>query len=482
MNYHSISLNDNKYPYYYSLVKYNNEYEKYLKEIKERNPIMAKYIEECAMDPNAIFQSYMIFKNNICVGGIIINPTNPSLKATLDIFEDKFDNKDLISDLINQLVASLKLYFYDKYYLAIQINNTLFSSKIKGIVDIYYINYGNAQNITFYNEQREIIPPLIEEINKTETKLNEWHQSWWHDYGLKNHSCFSDEHDKDLIDALTNGTISLSELFYKVHQLRFGDVQSNNAVRTFTFNDDGNIKFTKHSKSRHGISYEFDYNIKRGKTGFDFKTLPFSNFNLKINETASSTNIKTSNSNIFIDKLQGLTRHTIPINDKLSIVVEIHRNLFNDIERCYIDIRTHKTNGKINGIYALRYRNDYDDIEDLRLEYITRKGYKHDLTYELTTNDMSKVFYSNNEDKMTTMLEIAIPIIIIHLHEKKNLNISLDNLNLTNIINNTQKEVIDFLKQIKGEIPLPTLEEYLNNFIASYDRKEENGISRTLHK
>lgn len=57
--------------------------------------------------------------------------------------------------------------------------------------------------------------------------------------------------------------------------------------------------------------------------------------------------------------------------DKSSIYAEVRLNDNDDIDKCYIDFRTHRNNGKINGMYLIRINNK---DKNFSFSYRTRKG------------------------------------------------------------------------------------------------------------
>lgn len=494
MKYRSISLNGNR-SYTYSLVKYTKEYKSYLEELRKMNKILADYIETNPKIYSELseHQSYMIFRDGYkCVGAINIETSSDekNLKVEIQFDENSFDSQEEMLEVIEQIVESLKLYFFDKENVEIKLNNGIDLSKINSTK---YQKKFYDENLTTYscsNSQNNVLfARLIDEITGAEKNLTEWGQSWWQELQIANYgSDLQYSFDKKLLEEIDNGTITLQELFYKVETVLWANINSINATRTISFSRNGQVEFSKVPHRKNGINYEFKYNVLFN--GFNLKINDFfRNGNLEIDENSHFTNIKYRALNILQIKENKRKRITFktPIVDSSSISVELWTNEKDEIEKCYIDFRTHKGNGKINGIYALRLFA-HNDMFSLR--FISRKGGRY--------SDFSQVLACDDEELYSTILngqltmEIidklikrVIPIINRKVTKSNNHSgnkkyIAKSNDKIIQSLLYAESQVFNFIKQIEGEIPLPYLQENLRIFIAQNDKNRKRNRPKAL--
>ena len=183
------------------------------------------------------------------------------------------------------------------------------------------------------------------------------------------------------------------------------------------------------------------------------------------------THLKKDNSKII--------NYTTPIIDNSSISIDMKLNSQDEIERCYIDFRTHKSNGKINGLYILRI-TPQKQHDKLKLKFISRKGNKQE-----DLKEEKELLSTTIEESLTLeLIDELIRKIILIINNKarsyKKQSISLENENIIQNINNSQIQAINFIKQIKGEIPLPHLEEILEKFIDDNSKNKNDNKKKIL--
>lgn len=513
MKYRSISLNGTKL-YQYSLVKLdktdNNPLEElrtkhYLTELRKINKRLADYVENGPKIYSELseHQSYMIFcGNNKCVGAINIEPSTDekNLEIELQFDEKHFKSQEEMLEVLEQVVESLKLYFYDKENIEIKLNHNIDLSKID---PFKYQKKVYDENLTTYmcsNEQNNIlIPRLINEITETEKCLNDWRLYWNQTLELVSYYDIHSDFDRELIKEIDNGTITLAELFYKVQSMALTNITSINSYRNIDFSRDGQVVFSKKSRRYDGINYDFNYNVLFNDfhfNGFRYKIRNDSKENIEIEENEQFTNMKFVDINSRIleimhtkeNKRKKIT-YTSPVVDNSSILVELWSNEQDEIERCYIDFRTHKKNGKVNGVHALRLFAQHNIFS---LNYISRNGDKCSDFLQVLANDEEELHSAIIEGKITMeiideLVKKIIPIINRKITERnsnetnKKYIAEANDVIIPNILE-LKNQAINFIKQIKGEIPLPHLQEIIEKFIEANDINKKDDNQKTLKK
>lgn len=499
MKYRSISLNGNKDDYY-SLVKYKDEYKDFLVELKKMNKKLAYVVEHAPkiFSESSDHQSYMIFRNGNfegeyqCVGaiGIETSTDEKNLEVGVELNEKYFRSKSKMVELIEQLVDSLKLFFYDKENIEINLINDIDLSKINALE--FSKKVYDEKLTTYICENKinnELIPKLTEEITRAKNNLSNCSQGWWEDE--KNY-VFSDidaNIDKELINEINGGFISYPEMFSKVEKIYWKKINSLRSTRKISFYRDGNIKLIKYSKNNNkGIYYEFAYNILGNS--FNLKSQKYGGENvetLDIDENPYYTNIKTDKLNILEPKDGNKKRITFisPIVDNSSISLELWVDKQNEIKGCYIDFRTHRNNNKkINGLYALRIEPEQDHFK-FSIRFISRKGNAYgDFSCDLLKTE-EELFSTIIDGKFTIelineLIRKVIPIINIKAKKYKKPSIPTENITVIPNFLNTFINTIDFLSQIKGEIPLPHLQNILNEFVIKNSENKKDIKKRIL--
>ena len=127
--------------------------------------------------------------------------------------------------------------------------------------------------------------------------------------------------------------------------------------------------------------------------------------NLEIYDSINFTSFKTANYDMTIDKRTGQKEIVVfsPIYEKSSIKIVIKINEQNIMEKCFIDFRTHKGNGKINGQYILRMVvNSYNKQNNkFLIKFINHRG-KGNLYFSSEALEYEKEMLSTiNNEKLT---------------------------------------------------------------------------------
>ena len=142
MEYRSIMFTKNeKWPL--ALIKYTEEYRKYLDQIKRYNRDLADSIERCPKIYSELseHQSYMIFLGeDYCIGGINITTSCDEKNIELEIhFNEKYIClQDEINEITEHIVDNIAYNFPNKEELEIRLlNNVDLSSNHKYIKKVY---------------------------------------------------------------------------------------------------------------------------------------------------------------------------------------------------------------------------------------------------------------------------------------------------------------------------------------------------------
>lgn len=472
MKYKSISLNGTD-KHQYSLVKYEDKYKSILDSMEGIDDYLIDSVIACPVlySVNSDHQAYMLVKDDdIGVGATYIGTSTDEkdLEVKLQLDESKFTNETEMYMLINQLVDSLGLYCYERKNIYIKLMNKIDLSKYNGLK---YNREYLLPNISTYvcsnNKYNTLIPLLLKEIKSCEDTLVSWKQTWRQSLehvGLSDLHCLYDE---DYLDENgypeKYGDVPIDEMFNKVDAIFWTDINSNTARSEVTFNVNGDVKFSRRPKKK-GVSYEFEYNVV--EDGFVFK-----NSDVSISDNSFETKIETRNGEVIKSKKKGTKKITYKsgIVDKSSIYSEIRLDDNDDIDKCYIDFRTHRNNGKINGMYLIRINNR---DKSFSFSYRTRKG---DIC-----KYMDNIYYEDERLSMATLKNrIEFFRDAINRCYRNGRGAISSNIDITDL-SNTEKDVVNFMKQIKGEIPLPYLQEQIDKFILEYSKSKNDDKVKKL--
>ena len=456
MKYKSISLNGTD-KYQYSLVKYEEKYNDIIKQLKTINVDLLNSVLQCPKiySEESEHQAYMIVKgDDIGVGATYIGTScdEKDLEVTLQLDESEFSNETEMYMLVNQLVDSLGLYCYERENIYINLINKIDLSKYNALKYKREYHYMSMDTYCCNNKMyNEIIPLILKEIKSCENTLVSWKQTWWQKLqhtSLDNlHYLFDDEY-------LVDRDIPMDEMFNKVDTVIWSNINSSTSEREITFNVDGYVSFSKRSKNPNGNSYKFSYNVLR--EGFKLKSGEFSFFNSK-----NDVEVRNSNLEISKDKEEDKVsiKYISPVVNNCSLFVQalIRDNL---VEKCYVDYRVHKTNGKIKRMYLLR-----EKAGDYVVNYRTKKG-------DVSKIYAGSIFDGKNIESVDSLMNKTIDA-VSYIDEN-----AFSYTTISDLINSV--DIIDMLKNIKGEIPLPYLQEQIENFISLYGYSKDNDKVKKL--
>ena len=456
MKYKSISLNGTD-KYQYSLVKYEEKYNDIIKQLKTINVDLLNSVLQCPKiySEDSEHQAYMIVKgDDIGVGATYIGTScdEKDLEVTLQLDESEFASETEMYMLVNQLVDSLGLYCYERENIYINLINKIDLSNYNGVKYKREYHYMSMDTYCCSNKKyNEIIPVLLKEIKTCEDTLVSLKQTWWQKLqhtSLGNlHYLFDDEY-------LVDRDIPIDEMFNKVDTVTWSNINSKTSEREITFDVDGDVSFSKRSKNPNGSSYSFDYNVLR--EGFKLRSGEFSLLNSK-----NDVEVRNSNLEISKDKEEDKVsiKYISPVVNNCSLFVQalIKDNL---VEKCYVDYRVHKTNGKIKRMYLLREKEG-----DYTVNYRTKKG-------DVSRIYSGSIFEGKDIESVDSLMNKTTDV-VSYIDEN-----AFPYTTLSYLINSV--DVIDMLKNIKGEIPLPYLQEQIENFISLYGYSKDNGKVKKL--
>lgn len=366
------------------------------------------------------------------------------------------------------------------------------------------------------------VEKVLEEMKKVEEFVTTWRAFWWEQcsnaYSEKlSHNemyvSLSDLENKyqahySLLDVCNPG-LRIGEPLRKAvledeegnkYECEFGridwtNMNSNKSERSFSFKNNGDISFSKEDKKKQTIqhprhiSYTANYNVLsnnftidmeldgliqdwRGKyeKKCDYITISFNENFLteKVNDIEIIHDLNTDMKSVKIVKEYDKRNR----KNNVSIGFEVILNSDDTLEKGAATINTHKRNGKINGTY----RFDVSRKKGIRANFYSRKGVKIDLTENpslLGTANHLLLAESSSKDSSDIIIsdftDSSQKAIVKNLDQKEIIFDSSD-FNMEKV-KQTEINVIEILKNIKGEIPLTGLVERVNYCLNLVDKK-----------
>lgn len=497
MRYRSISLNSyNGKDSNYSLIKYEDKYKKYLNELKDLDSNLYNCVKECPSlySEESDHQAYMIFKSNKqCVGAIYIGTSTDEkdLEIEVEFNEKYFNDKQDVLETFENLLDSLKLFFWDKGNIEIYLHNNINLAKINKYQYVRKV-YGK-DHITYVckNEKKELIPKLLTEICYINLPCGNDATRYSNAYVNKDIDGII---DRKILNEINNGSIPFDELFNKVKQVKYIDILNYlNAtkMRIAKISRDGHINIEMQNNKLNMTEYTFDYNVLYNSFKFnrvfpkssDDKRYTKGYFDVGIEDNSIYSNVRYGDINVIDLKESGKRKitYTSPVLNNSSIHIEAYGKN-EQIDKCYIDLRTHKkSTGKINGVYALRVNPKYNSI---CFNSYSRKGLcSYDFSYLLA--NANKELYENLMNGCLTQENINRLIFLSILVTKQiadNFNskgISKSNVSASLIsdlpdINDAYLNAVFTLEQVKDEIVSSHLRKNVERFTNILDLGKDN--------
>lgn len=459
MKYKSITLNNN-HSNSYSLVKYDNTYKELLDDLNVTNDILKEKVMlyPTKFDIDSKLQSYMIMENETDLVGLIsIEPSDNCLKVTIE-FDKNFKDYDKVT---KSIYYSLGLFFNEYKSIGIELigHKDIELFKEKHIIKVSGKNNIHIFSNSFFNS---LISKLVKEIKGTINNLAEWNCYWNEDLEMKSLEDFGIV-DKELLLDIKEGNIPYEEIFNKVDSIHWSNITTKKSNRFISFNSNGEVSLTKTKKDSSYQEYEIIYNVLN-------KFFSFKKDNTLLEETEHDIYLETPNIDITRDKITGEKRvyYNTDIDNNCSMNFELFLDENDKVKKCNIDYRTHKNNGKINGIYTIRI-NPKEMMS--KITYITRKGIKTDIAK--INNDM----YFYGMPTISDLEEIALSaleIINVRAQTEGKKTIDIDTNRLISKYSFIEADEVRKINELKGEIPLPHLIDIFDTFVERYYKKIDN--------
>ena len=480
MKYKSISLNGSLNGHGYGLLKYEDKYQSYLEELKRVSPKFAASIKEAARIFSELsdHQYYMILEDEkLCIGGVFIGTScdEENLEIEVSLLENYFENEDDIAQFLDFLGESLKWYFPKMKNLEIRLENGVDLSKYFPLkyrkevlfkrLTTYFIIYtcSNSRN-------QRLAFELLNEIQAAR-------KSQYIDESIQGTDLLDFySFDKEYMEKFENGTLSDSELLYKMKEL-FLQKKLSNSVMNIRFSREGNVLLEKSSRCNHVSTYTFSYHIL--EDGFSF-TWPYRIGDEPYDNRKGLVEFYSGSFYSAYDckrKQKILCYETEIVEDSSLLVSLIEKE---DALQASIDFRTHKSNGKVNGTYALRIFSD-ESCEMVSLDFISRKG-----KWELGFSEDVFGFYDNVccGENARMWLSSFVARVLPVINEKASLNhrkpISYQHSSVIEDMSKIEKQMIDRLMNIQEELPLPYLSELVNQFLNEQSKNKSENYQRVL--
>lgn len=287
--------------------------------------------------------------------------------------------------------------------------------------------------------------------------------------------------------------------------IKWTGIETNNSSRVIIFNNTGEISLEKHNKKKtkkqgKSIDYEANYNVLSNNFSIKasiidtlipkcFNRYKYDELSISLKDgllTSRYNDIEIiENLNTGVKIVRILKKYDKRNKDNnASVVFGAVLNADDSLEMGAVVINTHKGNGKVNGTY----RFDVSRKKGIRANFYSRKGIKIDLTTNPmllgTANTLLLPSSNNNTSSglivsdFTTSTQKAIAK---GLSEKV---ISFDHSDFNmESVKQAESTIIEMLKCIKGELPLPGLVERIDNCISLLDLQKQDktqGTSKVL--
>ena len=295
-------------------------------------------------------------------------------------------------------------------------------------------------------------------------------------------------HLENVYNDNSNNRVPLARLKLNIdgeyHECLFGEIDwvnmnSNQARRRFAFDHDGNIEYNKLSRKDNKPSYFTKHNLTNNNLEVilskENELIYIKNNDKELlkqyNEVKIIKNYETGEKTVIINP--NINKRRKELSNKPTTFFEARFDSDNNLENAFIKIDTHRKDGKVNGTYRL----DAHWQKGIRTSFYSRKGKKIELNgnnefLENFSNLLLPTLTSNRkEDEITKSFFNAIRKIYSQEIDKNVLFFENQYFNISQV--DKIEDIIDEeLKSIRGEIPLTSLTDRLNNTI--YSRNQDN--------
>ena len=366
------------------------------------------------------------------------------------------------------------------------------------------------------------VEKVLEEMQKAEECVNSWNSSWWEQcldaYSMSlYHTGMADVQD---IEQRYHEHYKLPNVYYpenrtgeplrkvileddygKEYECEFGRIDwygmnSHKSTRRFSFNNNGIIEFSKSTKAgqkqtpQHPrrISYNTSFNVLsndfeisitldqltddwREKYKYDYLSLSLKGNILieKFNDIEIMRDLSTGMRLVRIVKKYDKRNR----QNNASVAFEAALNPDDSLEYGAVAIQTHKGNGKVNGTY----RFDVSRKKGVRANFYSRKGVKVDLTSNpallgtANTLLLPQANSNNSGDIIVSNFANSTQVAIAKNLTEKVISFDNSDFNMESV-NQAEERIIEMVKCIRGELPLPGLIDRIDNCLEVIDKKQ----------
>lgn len=473
MRYRNISLNDAPG---IGLVKYMYELNGSLESANLKNMDLKNAIKMCGRQygQDSGYQGYMIMRNGYVAGTMYLVPQDAeTLGIIIELDETKFTDCPDLQEVIIKIMDSIKLYFYEY-------------SKIK--VEIINDNPDIDKKFTYSNWHKKLIlTKIFSEMSEIEKVLTDWNFSWTELFEARSKSDIQFSFDDEYLDEfkiLSHPKIPRNEIFNKYKKIIWTRINSKRNQRTISFSDTGIIEMTKES-----LKEKTNYKTRYSVLNSNFFITSSGEKNFEIEEANGFTRYKEHGVSaiIYKDTNKEIISFSSQVKEKSSADYDLKFDKEGNLLEIKINFYTYKGKSKlkVNGTYILRVR-PYDNW--LNLQYINRHGFKCNI---LTRREYEEILLpilsriqseGYSPDILNELTEKVIEI--INNWATKNTHSKVASVNILDTEANmlAVENCINYLKEIKEEIPLPHLKDSIENFIEKNDGKLRAGTSAMVRK
>ncbi len=366
------------------------------------------------------------------------------------------------------------------------------------------------------------VEKVLEEMQKAEECVNSWNSSWWEQcldaYSMSlYHTGMADVQD---IEKRYHEHYKLPNVYYpenrtgeplrkvileddygKEYECEFGRIDwygmnSHKSTRRFSFNNNGIVEFSKSTKAgqkqtpQHPrrISYNTLFNVLsndfeisitldqltddwREKYKYDYLSLSLKGNILieKFNDTEIMRDLSTGMRLVRIVKKYDKRNR----QNNASVAFEAALNPDDSLEYGAVAVETHKGNGKVNGTY----RFDVSRKKGVRANFYSRKGVKVDLTSNpvllgtANTLLLPQANSDNSGDIIVSNFANSTQVAIAKNLSEKAISFDNSDFNMQSV-NQAERRIIEMVKCIRGELPLPGLIDRIDNCLEIIDKKQ----------
>ena len=271
-----------------------------------------------------------------------------------------------------------------------------------------------------------------------------------------------------------------------VMQIDWNSIVTNNSVRSISFENNGDIYFSKESNGKGKYSYDSKYNVL--SSDFDIEIRRGSSMlgtdNEKYSISVDGNIVTKKNGNVIITDNLVTGEKTFRLvsskeKNRRAVVFEAVYDSNGILNRSSLELNTFKSSGKINGTYRFNFSLD----KGTHINFYSRKGKCFDLSNNLEICEKIKrlaLSYLDDEEKQI----VSEYFDVMQEHQEIGINNTGVVYNLSDFgfehVSNRDKKIINILKMIKGEIPLDGLTQRINTLFERMNIKEKEVCVKKL--